>query len=393
MRIVEGDNGLDWLMPVLRRWKAIAACTILGFGLASLYAVTATEWFESRLTVVPSTTSREGAAAALAAKLPGLDPTTADSKRIEAVLLSQSVADAVIEKFNLRERYGTKYMEDVRAALAKRCPTDVDKKSGVVGLVCEDPDPQLARDMTAYFGEVGNKVFGRISASSAHAEATFLATQVETARKDVDAASRALRDFSENHKLVDLSEQAKASISAMAAIKGELISKQLGLTYLGGIAASNEPTVAQLQRQIGGLEARLERMTNAPPPAEPQAGSGSGAATTTAAKRPGNGDEFFPVAMNVPSLRFELEQLMRDQKVKDTVFVLLTQRYEIARVDGARDTGSFQILDYPTVATLRSRPARRKVAVFGGFAGALAGLAWVMIPLWWRRRLAGVSPA
>ena len=70
----------------------------------------------------------------------------------------------------------------------------------------------------------------------------------------------------------------------------------------------------------------------------------------------GSSANFFPNAMSVPELRFELEQLMREQKIEETVFGLMTQRYEMASVDEARDTSTFQILDHPTLPTYRSRP-------------------------------------
>jgi len=374
------EQELDLLVLLVRRWRPIVVFAVLGFALAAVYSLWTKEWFEARLSVVPSGPSRETAAMAVAAKLPGLDALSTDSKRIEAVLDSQSVADAVIEKFKLGERYGS-HIEDVRSALAKHCTTTLDKKSGVVALVCEDPDPETARAMAAYFGEVGNKVFGRISASSAHDEAEFLATQVTTARKDVETAARALRDFQEQHKVIDLPEQAKAVISAMAQMKGELISKQLELSYVSGFAAHGESNVIQLQQQIAVLERKLEQLT-----ASHEAASGAGAGSGG-----GAGSDFFPNAMTVPGLRFELEQLLRDQKVKETVFALLTQRHEIAKVDAARDTASFQILDHPTLPTMRSRPARRKLAMAGGFAGGVAGVLWVVVPVWWRRRLSGVA--
>jgi tyrosine-protein kinase Etk/Wzc len=379
---VDEPGDLDVVALVVRGWRAIAVCAVLGFAVAAAYALLQPPWFEARLTVVPSVPSRETAAMALAARLPGLDALQTDSKRIEAVLDSQSVADAVIEKFKLQERYGSPYIEDVRSALAKHCRTDLDKKSGVVGLVCEDTDPTIACAMAASFGEVGNRVFGRISTSSAHDEAIFLHAQVETARKDVDEASRVLRVFQEQHKVIDLPEQTKAVISAMASMKGELISKQLELSYVSGFAGRGASNVIQLQQQITVLESKLDQIEAAERPAEP---------APAAQDRRGSGDDFFPSAMSVPGLRFELEQLMRDQKIKETVYLLLTQRYEFAKVDAARDTGSFQILDHPTLPTQRSRPVRRKIAMLGGFAGALVGVLWVVVPVVWRRRLAGAA--
>ena len=96
----------------------------------------------------------------------------------------------------------------------------------------------------------------------------------------------------------------------------------------------------------------------------------------------------FQDAMNVPELRYELEQLLREQKIQETVFMLMTQRYEMAKIDEARDTSSFQILDYPTMPTYPSRPRRRQIVELG-FAGSLALAAtWISVPIWWRGRIA-----
>jgi uncharacterized protein involved in exopolysaccharide biosynthesis len=363
----------DYLLLVVRRWKTLLLFTILGGVAAGVYAFMAPSWYSARLTVVPSTRSQESAAMLLASKLPGIDASSADSKRIEAVLTSTSVTDEVIAKFDLQKRYGTAFHEQTRQTVWKHCSTSVDKKSGVVALICEDKDPKVAMEMTAYFGEVGNRVFGRVMTSSAREEVRFLEAQVASARKDVDEASLRLREFQERHKVIDLPEQAKAVISAMASIKGELVSKELELSYLSSFASRTESSVLQLRQQIAIMESKLRQLESAAAKATPAAGSASKG-------------EFFPEAMAVPELRFELEQLLRDQKIKETVFALMTQRLEMARVDAARDTPTFSILDHPTLPTFRSRPIRRKVAMTGAAAGGVAGCAWILLPIWWRRR-------
>ena len=90
--------------------------------------------------------------------------------------------------------------------------------------------------------------------------------------------------------------------------------------------------------------------------------------------------------MQVPELRYQLEELVRDQKIKETIYFLMSQRYETARADEARDTSTFQILDYPTLPTFRSRPKRMRTIVAGAaFGGAIAVLA--LAALMWRERL------
>ncbi len=368
---------IDLVVVLARRWRTLAIALLLGAAAGTAYALLATEWYSATLTVVPSQRSQDIAAMSLAAKLPGLESFSTDVQRIQAVLASNSVADEIITKFDLQQRYGTSHVEQAREALHQHCGVGVDRKSSVVWLTCEDPEPQRAMDMARSFGEIGNKVFGRVSVSSAREERMFLEGQVAKARHDVDEASRKLREFQEQHKVIDLPEQSKAVISAMAQIKGELLSKQIELSYLSGFSGRGESNVVQLQQQIAVMEGKLLQLEQAH-----GAGSGSGAGSAGAGSA-----SFFPNAMNVPELRFQLEQLVREQKVEETVFGLMTQRYEMAKVDEARDTSSFQILDSPTLPTFRSRPRRRAVLAAGVAGGFALGAAWILIPLWWRRRI------
>jgi capsule polysaccharide export protein KpsE/RkpR len=260
------------------------------------------------------------------------------------------------------------------------CSTNVDRRSGVVSLTCEDKDPKQAMEMAAYFGEVGNRVFGRVSVSSAREERGFLEQQVLKARHDVDEASRKLREFQKEHKIIDLPEQSKAVISAMAQLKGEMLSKQLELSYLSGFSSRSEASVVQLQQQIGIMESKLKQLEDAQHGAQAPAATGSASGSSSH-------ESFFPNAMNVPELRFQLEQLMREQKIQETVFSLMTQRYEMAKVDEARDTSTFQILDHPTLPTYKSRPHRIKISILALAGGLVAGAAWILVPIWLRRRL------
>jgi tyrosine-protein kinase Etk/Wzc len=367
---------------LLKRWRALAVFGALGIVGGIVYALLAPEWYEARLTAVPTRQNQTFGmdVASRLPTIPGLDSSLAnDVRRIEAVLTSNSVSDEVITKFNLMDRYGVAHIENARTSLWSHCSTTVEWRSSLVILRCEDRSPQLARDIVQYFGEVGNRVFRRISTSSSKEERQFLETQVQEVKRKVDAASRALREFQEKYKLVDLAEQSKAVISAMASIKGEMISKQLELSYLSGFSGRGESNVMQLQQQISIMDSKLRQLE------DQQVGTHSGSAA-------GAASDFFPSAMSVPKLRFELEELYREQKIQETVFTLLTQRYEMAKVDEARTTSTFQILDAPTLPTLKSRPKRRKIVALGGMAGLGLGVAFVLFPAWIRRRRA-IAPS
>ena len=365
-------NVVALLIP---RWKTLLVCAAVGLGAGIGYALVAPQWYEARLAVLPPQDGENSKLAKVAAlgAAAGLSPVVStEVQRIHAVLTSVSVADAVIARFDLQKCYGTRSIEHTRKRLQEHCSASIELKAGIVALVCEARDPQVARDLTAYFGEVGNAVFERITVSTARGERRFLEQMVAKTKDDVDRSSRALREYQEQHRVLDLTAQSKAVVSAIATLEGDLISKRLQLSYLRGFASPEEPRVRQLSEQVAIVEREIRGLESS------NTDDGHGAT------------EFFPQALRVPGLRFELEQLLRAQKIHETVYAMLTQRLAMTRVDEARDTPAFQILDAPTVPTTPSRPQRPRVVALGTVGGLAVGVVCILAPPWWRRRVRSV---
>ncbi len=354
---------LDWnrLPPQLRTTEAkrIAATSSIGVVVALVYALFAPNWYRSTLTVVPATPSKGSGlgaqlAGALGADLPIDLGNNADVERIAAVFESTSVTDAVISKFDLSERYDEKYIEHTRRELWTHCSTRIDRKAKLVALSCEDKDPKFVKEMLGYFGDYGNEVFRRVSA---------------------------LREFEEKYKVIDLESQSKAVVSAMASLRSQEISKELQLSYLNSFSSRDESTALQLRQQLAVMSAKFRKLEE-PPAVEDPPGDPVGAPEV---KRPAPGAaDIFPAALSVPRLRFELEQLYRDRKIREADLLLLMQRLEMAKVNEARDTSAFQILDPPPLPTYKSRPRRAVALATGLIIGLLCGFAWTLGPSYLR---------
>lgn len=371
----------DPLAELKRHRGRLTLLVLIGAGVSLVAAFLLPRWYEATLTVVTTTPSKGPLGLMSAAGLSDLpidlNLSGSDTDRIQAVFRSRSVSDAVIQKFDLQQRYGEHYLEATREKLWSHCSTKLDKKAGSVTLTCEDRDPALAQRMVELFGELGNNTFRRVSASSAGEERRFLDRRVAQARADLDVASQRLREFQETHKIIDLGEQSKAVVSAMAMLKGEVLSKQLQLSYLNSFSSSGESTAVQLRQQLSVMESKLRTLEQAPRPED---------ATKPTKGDKKSGPDIFPAALAVPQLRYELEQLFREQKVQETLFLLLTQRLELAKVNEARDTSAFQILDPPVVATHHSRPKRALIVFTITLSALFIGLLWTLFGPWWRYR-------
>jgi tyrosine-protein kinase Etk/Wzc len=371
--------------------KRIAIVTVAFAVAGLLYGLLAPKWYRSVLTVVPAKGQRAGVSGLFGMELDalasGLDAEMggADAPRIAAVLQSIAVSDAVIEKFKLRERYDEDYQETTRDELWEHCDVKTLTKPNLVQLSCEDKDPRFVQEMLAYFAEYGNQVFRRVSGSSASEEVRFLEARVTELRQQADEVASRMRQFQEEHKVVDLDTQAKAVVSAMAALNSQRITKQLELEWARKFSAADEATTQQLRSQLSVVGDRLRDLEERPEPtpAVPDK-QGAGAKAT-------KGD-VFPPAMSVPRLRAEFEKLYRDRRVAEATLVFALERLEAAKANEAREVSTFLVMDPPALPTKKSRPKRALVLVMAALLGAAASVLFELlqhsgtIPAIWPRR-------
>src|ERR1051326_5180708 len=171
-QIPKPTQWIGWTEAFYRVWlqrTRIARWAVVGLLLSAVVA-----WrypkFESTVQIMPPDGgSSSGIAALLPAltKAPGLaglgdlmGAKTTGAVFIK-VLESRSVGDHLIEKFHLREHYGTNLWEDSRQKLAKRTFIADDKKSGVIAISVRDHDPKLAVNLAQGYVDELNAVMAR----------------------------------------------------------------------------------------------------------------------------------------------------------------------------------------------------------------------------------------
>jgi uncharacterized protein involved in exopolysaccharide biosynthesis len=357
--------------------RRIAAITVLVSAAGAVYAFLAPKWYRSELVVVPGKAQKSGGLSGLlGGELGGLAAgfesslgAGADSARIAAVLRSNAVSDAVVDRFDLMTRYEAKYRETAREILWQHCTVKPVPKPNLVELSCEDKDPRFVQELLAYFAEHGNIVFRRVNVSSATEEVKFLEKRVADLRQQADASATRMREFQEQHQIVDLDSQAKALVTAVASLHGQRINRQMELDYAQSFSAPGEASSQQIRSQIAVMDDMLRDLE------APRVAVRSGGAQGEPSRK---GAGMFPPAQAVPRLKAEFEQLYRDRKVAEATLLFALERLEGAKANEARDVSTFQVLGPPPLPTRKARPSRLLIIAIAGALGlgGSVGLEW-----------------
>ena len=86
------------------------------------------------------------------------------------------------------------------------------------------------------------------------------------------------------------------------------------------------------------------------------------------------GDRLHPAMVTVPGLALEYGRLMREVKVQETLYSLLTSQNEQAKIAEARDTPTVQVLDPAIPAEKKSKPSIRLNMLIAGVLALFLGI-------------------
>jgi capsule polysaccharide export protein KpsE/RkpR len=367
-----------------RRQRLIKACAI-GLLASTLVAFLIPKSYTTTAQLMPpDTQSGSGIAmmAALAAKTGGgLAGMAGDLLGLKSsgalfigVLRSETAQNRLILEFGLQKIYGTKLLTDARKRLDKNTSISEDRKSGIISISVTDHDQKRAAAIAnAYMSQL-NSLIVELSTSAAHRERVFLEERLVVAKHDLDDAGTQLAQFSSKNNTLDIQTEGKAMLDAAGTLAGQMIVAQSELEGLRQIYTDNNPRVRSLNARVAEVRKQLDKLR----------GTTSDAAKATDSSSQVSNGMPYPTIHNLPLLGAKYADYYRHAKIQETVFEMLTEQYELAKVEEAKETPSVTVLDTAQVPERKSFPPRRLIMFLGTFLVLTVSVVWVLGAQQWR---------
>ena len=323
-------------------------------------------------------------AAALAARVggggavSGLGATAGDLLGIKnsgalfiGILHSRTVADRLVQRFDLQKVYRARLEEDAREELAGNTMLSEDRKSGIVTITVSDRDPKrVAAVAQAYVDEL-NGLVAELSTSAAHRERVFLEERLKQVKQELDRAAKEMSQFSSKTAAIDIKEQGRAMVEAAAVVQGQMIAAQSELKGLEAIYTSNNVRVRAIQARITELQHQMDKL--------------GGNSAALPAQDASSADSLYPSIRQLPLLGVTYFDLYRRNKILEVVFETLTQQYELSKVEEAKEIPSVKVLDAAIVPERKSFPPRLLIVLLCGFLAMAGSALWILARLRWER--------
>jgi uncharacterized protein involved in exopolysaccharide biosynthesis len=388
------EDSREWQAELLRllwaRRQFFLRATAFGLIVSTLAAFSIPKQYTATTQLMPpNTQSTSGMAmmAAFAAKgSGGLGSLAGDLLGLKSsgalfvgVLRSQTSQDRLIQQFDLKKVYGTRLVMDARAKLDENSSISEDRKSGIITISVTDRDPRRAATLANAYVDELNSLVASLSTSSAHREREFLEERLKVVKQDLDDASNQLAQFSSKNNTLDLQQEGKAMLDVAANLAGQMIAAQAQLEGVRRIYTDSNPRVQSLNAQVGELRKQLDKLSegNSKPGESPESFPGS------------SGDMPYPSIRNFPLIGVKYADYYRPAKIQETVYELLTEQYELAKVEEAKETPSVRVLDPAKIPERKSFPPRLAIMLLGTFIVLFSSVLWVLGETRWHE----VDPA
>ena len=294
---------------------------------------------------------QQSAAASMLASLGGLGGLAGAAAGIKnpadqylAFMKSNSVQDALIERFKLGERYATQFKTDTRAVLTGSTRA-VSGKDGLISIEIDDKDPQFAADLANAHVQELQQLLARLAVTEAQQRRAFFEKQLSLVQAKMIAAEQALRATGVNSSV--LKSNPTSAVAAVAALKAQVTAQEVKVGAMRGYLADTAPDFKQALNELSNLRAQLAKQEKD----EPASAAGQG----------------------------DYVAKYREFKYQETLFDLFAKQFELAKIDESREGAVIQVLDAAQPPEKKAKPKKALIAIIATLAAGFALLLFVFI--------------
>jgi uncharacterized protein involved in exopolysaccharide biosynthesis len=236
----------------------------------------------------------------------------------------------------------------------------------VITISVRDHKKDLARKLAGDYVTDLNIVMASVANTAAGKEREFVEKRLADEKGKLEEAEKQFSQFASANMALDVPEQTKVTVEAAARLQGELIATRAQLEALKQTYTPENIRVKSAQAHVDELERELGKIN-------------SGRSSVMASQDPSNP---YPSVKALPLLGVKWADLYRETKIRETVVDLLTQQYEMARIQEVKDTPTAKILDDASYPEHR-RPSPVPIVLAGTLLFTLLACSGYLLKDWW----------
>ena len=332
-----GTSLLDIGVCMSAQWRSLLGVPLLAGVLTIVLSYLIPPTFTSEALLLPPSQQQSslsalsgvlgGSAGALAGA--GLGGLKDQNDQWIAILRSRTVADNLVDKFDLGKLYGEPVRFKARERLADNTHIEATKQ-GLISIRVDDHDPARAQQMARWYVKELQQLSNTLAVSAAAQRRVFFEQQLHEAGGRLAQTEIALRGAGVGGDVLRTSPQ--ATVEGVVALERRILESEVQLSSLRSTFADASPQISQVQARLAELRRRLEAQQK---------------------PRPAGND----------AVQQSYVAKYRAFKYAETVFDGIARQLEVARLEEAREGAHIQLLDDANRPEWKSSPKRAVIGV------------------------------
>jgi uncharacterized protein involved in exopolysaccharide biosynthesis len=260
------------------------------------------------------------------------------------LLKSFSVADALIDRFQLMSRYEKKFRIDTRKEL-EGVTRIASGKDGLIAVEVDDNDPKTAADLANGYVEELSNLLKRMTITEAQQRRAFFEKQVSQTKVKLAQAEQALRASGVNNSVLKLNGSA---VGAVGLLQAQITAQEVKLASMRGYLAESAPEFKQALNELSAFRTQLSKAD---------------------------------LATTAPTSAADADYVDRYREVKyqEALFELYARQFEVAKLDESREGAVNQVVDAAQPPERKSKPKKAQIAMITALATGFALLLFIFI--------------
>jgi len=354
-----GEIGLsEVLIAIGERKYFVASFALIAATLGVVMSLLLPPTFVGKTVIMPPQRESSGVAALAGlsglAGLAGMNVKTPDEMYI-GLLESNTVADDLVVRFKLAERYRAKLPSEARATLQKKVQITSDKKSGFITVAASDRSARFAAELANAYVDELRKSLDRLAVTDAQQRRVFFQHEIDRTLSRLSEAQIVFDQARRKSGVVSLDEQVESSIRATADLKAKIAALEVRLQSMNSYATAENP---EEQRTLAEIEAMRGQLTTLEQGENAESGAGHVSDDSAAA---------------LANIR-----AYREVKYQEAMLDQLRQQLALAQLDEAREGPLVQQIDKAIPPDRRSAPKRAFIVLVATVIGTIIGLSVVL---------------
>ena len=350
------EMGIFDILYVLAKRKAFVIVFTLVFAIgAVVYSLLVPKHWVSKAVLVPVEDSGNALGALDGGMLGMLSGSLLGSIQRDpavefvSIMQSRSFREEVVKEFdllryyNLQDRPPLEAMEKAVFRLGnKMTRISTEQESKLITISVETKDKLLSKNIAQYYLDSLQDYLRTKRGNKNKLQREFLEKQVSDTKASTESLAVALKDFQKKNRTVGLDEQTQALIGLYSESVAQYYKAETEYEIAKQQFDSNSAVLADLARRRDVLSDKVKELESSNSQLVPS---------------------YIPQISRIPDLSLQYAKLKLNLEIQKKVYEYLYPQYELAKLEEARDMPSYDVLDSPSLAGLRSKPKRAMMVV------------------------------